>query len=49
MFDLPPDHLSVLTGVNLSEGSLVLGTRSLNARLEFTQSLSKFDYFWSVF
>jgi hypothetical protein len=28
---------------------LVLGNKSSNARLEFTQSLSKFEYFWKVF
>lgn len=49
MFDLPIYYLSVLVGLLLSDGSLTLGPRSVNARLEFEQSFSKFEYFWQVF
>jgi hypothetical protein len=49
MYELPDYHKSVLIGLLLSDASLIRGTKSLNARLEFGQSLAKFAYVWEVF
>jgi hypothetical protein len=49
MFYLPFDYLSVLVGLLLSDGSLTLGNRNSNARLEFEHSFTKFEYLWQVF
>lgn len=51
MYQLTPLQQSILVGLMLSDGYLgkTKGFKNAHARLEFTQSFSKFEYFWSIF
>ena len=51
MYALNKYHLSVLTGLLLGDGWMVLEdkNRSVNARFGFKQSFEKFFSFWKVF
>jgi len=50
MIQIPAYQQSVITGLMLSDGWLIFGSKtSKSARLGFKQSLSHLDYFWFVF
>lgn len=50
MVELPPYQFSVIIGLLLSDGWLIIASKTnKNARLEFSQSLSRSSYVWYVF
>ena len=49
MVQLAPYQYSVIIGLLLSDGWLIIGSRSINARLGLKQSLDHSQYFWFVF